>query len=151
MKKSINEVTVTVKRVWQTIYNADSLNEVKQKFLKPTMTVPDHTMSLVEIIDRFATSGTQLNLGQKLWYDGDQDVEITDDILLGRHWDSFDIDEKHEILKKADADFSKINQGIKLAQKEKAQKLEEERKSHAEQIKMFKEWSQKQKAGEPIA
>lgn len=142
--KQKNDVTVSVTPVFQTMYNYQ--RELGRIFDMPSLTVPDHTMSLVEIIDKFTTGGMAQNLGQKLWYDGEgDDVLITDDILLGRHWDSFDIDEKHEIIKKADNDFRRLNEGIALQQKDKADKLAAKRKQDAEDMAEFKAWSKKQK------
>lgn len=90
------------------------------------------SMSIVEIIDKFA-SGRTLNLGKELIYDGiGHGTVIEDDLLLGRHWDSLDIIEKHEILADGRRDFTRITEGIKQAQKTKADQLEAERKADKE-------------------
>lgn len=107
----------------------------------PHMTTPDMSMSVLDIITKFGSGSVPLNVGHRLYYDGiGHEVDLEDDILAGRHWDSLDIVEKHDILKRAQNDFSRINKGIKEAQKEKAKKLEAERRQEAEQRKKFDEW-----------
>lgn len=111
---------------------------------KPSMTNPDMSMSIVEIIDKFA-SGRTLNLGKELYYDGmDHGTVIEDDFLLGKHWDSFDIIEKHEILAQGKTDFSRIKEGIKTAQKERADLLEAQRKQKNEDEKQILQFMKNQ-------
>lgn len=106
----------------------------------PHMTSPDMSMPLVELINRFA-SGNPADIGQALYYDGiGHDVEITDDILLGVNWESLDIVDKHNILKQANRDFSRIQEGVKKGQQIKAQEMEEKRKQKDQRDKEFDQW-----------
>lgn len=125
-KQNLNAVSLSPEYRWSTQWSKPKAKGETNKM--PSMTVPDQSMTLVELIDRFA-SGDEMSLGQRMYYDGiGHDVTVEDDLLLGRHWDSFDLSEKHDILKNAKHDFEKINKGVKLAQKERAEKLEAERK-----------------------
>lgn len=142
-QQSKNLVTVSPSYRWSTQWSKPKAKAEENKL--PSMTTPDMSMTLVELIDRFA-SGDELNLGKRLYYDGQgDDVQLEDDLLLGRHWDSFDLTEKHDILKNAKRDFSRITEGVKLAQKERADKLAAEREEKAKKDKEILDFIEKQK------
>jgi hypothetical protein len=143
-QKNLNQVTMTTLSPWRNQWNAMKLPA--QEFLLPSLTSPDMSMTLVEIIDRFATSGATLDIKAKMFSDGDEhDMDIKDDYLVGRHWESFDLDEKHEIIKQADRDWRRINDGITAAQKQKGEALEAKRKATELREKQFDEWLKTQK------
>lgn len=139
--KQTNTVTVSLNRF------SNQWNKPKDAgvaLTMPHMTTPDMTMSLVELIEQFASGGTK-NLGKAIYFDGKgNDTVIEDDLLLGRHWDSFDIIEKHEILADAKTDFARINQGIAEQQKNKADALAAQRKQKSEDNKKILAYLKKQ-------
>lgn len=115
----------------------------------PSMTKPDDTMTVVELLDIFGGSLAD-NLGRKLYYDGIGDeVDIQDDYLAGQHWDSLDIVEKHEVLKRLNNDFSRLNAGVKKGQQEKAEQLAQQRLAQKQRDDMFDKWLEEQKQAQP--
>lgn len=139
----LNEVSIIRTPIINTHYK--KVNPPGQVNKMPHMTIPDMSMPLVELIDRFA-SGILADIGQSLYYDGEgHEVEITDDVLLGVNWNSLDIVEKHAILKQTGRDFSKIQEGVKKGQELKAQELEKQRKAQEQRDKEFDEWRKSQK------
>lgn len=132
-------MTLNTVPVFRTMYNNMPLPGFTNTM--PSMTTPDMSMSLVELIKRFGSGSVPLNVGNDPYYDGlGHDTEITDDVLLGRHWDTYDLDEKHEILKTLKGDYSRITKGIAEGQKAKADKLAADRKADLDERNAIKKY-----------
>lgn len=113
----------------------------------PSMTTQDDTMSIEELYKKFGHGDGPVQLGRQLFYDGvGEDLDVNDCYIAGQHWESLDIVERQNILKIADNDFVRINDGIKKANQEKAKKLEEQRKEEQKQKEEFQKWMKKQNA-----
>lgn len=86
----------------------------------PSKTIPDQSMSIPELIKRYA-SGLPLG-GQKVpMYDTDD----THDILNGRPFASYDLSEQHNIVKNAKQEYQEtIN---RLRNKPEVQQTEEQK------------------------
>jgi len=136
-KSASNQVKLTLEetppKVWRTNYRPiPAPGEINNM---PSMTVPDQSMSLIELWAKFGSGSQMVNVGHELYYDGIGDeVDVSDDFLAGKHWDSLDLVEKHDILKLGRKDFTRINEGIAAAQKEKAAQLEQKRKQEAQDL-----------------
>lgn len=133
-KESTNTVSMTLplfqrkKRTVRTQHYAPPLGGEKNTL--PHMTVPDESMSIAEIISKYGSGTVPLNVGLQPYWDGEGDtVDITDDFLAGRHWDSLDIIEKHEYLNNAKLNLNRFNEGLKKTALEKSKKLEEQRQA----------------------
>lgn len=63
---------------------------------KPSMTIPNQTLSIPELIRRYA-SGQSLEGSKTPIYDD----EPTEDILRGRPFASYDLSEQHQIIRQA--------------------------------------------------
>lgn len=118
MVKKTNEVMVQQLPVFKTPFNRQAFPRRYETNELPSMTSPDKTLTIKQIIDRFQ-KGLPL-LGQKTpTYIGEgHETAVEDDILLGYNWDTFDLSEKHEIIKQASTDLKKLNKGIEDSRKE---------------------------------
>lgn len=133
MAKNQKEAKVSQQRVFNSRFNPAMLGG--QINNEPSLTKPDDTMTIVEMFDVYGSGSLIDNIGKKMYYDGiGNEVDITDDYLAGQHWEQLDLVEQHEILKKVEHDYTRLNAGIAAAQKEKAKLFEDERK-----IKMQRE------------
>lgn len=74
----------------------DYANHVKDREVNnlPSLTIPDQTMSIPELIRRYA-QGLPLGAPRVPMYD---DVEVGD-LLQGRNWNTLDLTERAEIMK----------------------------------------------------
>lgn len=142
MKKSKNEVSVSLNR-WKTQYNYEG--EKGQVNNMPSLTSPDKTMTLVELIDKFA-SGQSMAVGARQFYDGIADantgdgVEITDDLLMGVKWDSLDLVEKHQILADSKIHLDRVNEGIRISREAIKKRGEEEQRKRKEYDDKIEKW-----------
>lgn len=104
---------------WQTPFSRSS-NRSYEYNPYPSLTTPDMTMTIPEIMRNFA-SGLPLGGMNKPEYIGEgHDVEVEDDVLQGRNWHTLDLSEKFDIMYNSHADLKKIKQGI--AERETAQR-----------------------------
>jgi len=139
----LNEVVMTTfplfRNQWKNPPKGGQVNNM------PSMTTQDDAMTIEELYKTFGHGTGPVQVGRQLFYDGaGDDVDVTDCYLAGQHWDALDLVEKHNILKLADNDFTRINDGIKEQNRKKAEKLEAKRKEEAEEKRLFKEWAKKQ-------
>lgn len=133
MPKIQNEVNVSLNK-FQTQWNRTNMTRKEKPNFLPSLTTPDQTLTIPQIMTRFA-SGLPLGGQRQGFYDGEgHDVAVTDDILLGRNWDTFDLSEKHDILKKARTDFDDLNKGIKDKQEAYSKAAVAKHKSDQEKI-----------------
>lgn len=141
----LNQVNMSVTKLFRTQWNNPSKGGFY--FNMPSLTTQDDAMTVEELYKTFGHGTGPVQVGRQLFYDGaGDDVDVNDCYLAGRHWESLDISEKHNILKMAENDFTRINQGIKKANEEKAKKLEAQRQRDTEERKQFQDWLKKQNA-----
>ncbi|AXH75184.1 MAG: hypothetical protein [Microviridae sp.] len=93
----------------------------------PTMTVPDQSMSVREIMDRF-TRGQRIPDKMLGYYDDDQDSLGLD----GQDWNSLDLSEKHDLV---DAHNQKLGQ----LKRDYSAQMKRQAESHAKAEKARKE------------
>lgn len=77
---------------------------------QPSLTIPDQTMSMREIMDRFAR-GLPIEAGKVPVYEGDED--ITPD------WNRLDLSEKMELAREASEKIKEFNDNQDKARKKK--------------------------------
>lgn len=100
----------------------------------PSMTVPDQSMSIKDMIARFA-SGQSLNVGREVYYEENPDFENVD-ITLDPNFDLADVTEEQEKLAhrasiiKANADKKAI-EDAEQAKKDLRAKIIEEHENEA--------------------
>jgi hypothetical protein len=74
-----------------------------EKNTQPSKTIPDQTMSIPELIRRYA-SGLPLGGARVPMYEDDPEQ----DILNGRNWSSLDLTEKHDFIRSAQMEVEHI-------------------------------------------
>jgi hypothetical protein len=111
----------------------------------PSLTSPDQSLTIPQIMARFA-KGLPLGGGYTPQYHGEgHETNIQDDILLGRNWDSLDLSEKHDIIKEASHDYTKIKQGQADQRAAEKTATETRKKQKAETIEKFQKYMETQK------
>lgn len=118
-------------RFVRTTQNRDRHYRHRKIFTQPSLTVPDMTMSMREILSRF-TSGLPMDIGKEPIYHED-DYE-----QLGINPRSLDLTDIHELKENADAVMYEVK-----ASKEK--KAADKAKKDAENAKAWEEYEAKQK------
>lgn len=73
----------------------------------PSKTIPDQTMSIPELIRRYA-QGLPLGAPKVALYDEDPET----DLLGGRNWNTLDISEKATFLKSAKSELDELNKKL---------------------------------------
>lgn len=76
----------------KTGFNRDKHEKIGEKFTKPSMTIPDQTMSIPTLIKRYV-SGQTLGGSKIPVYEGDEDL------LNGVNWQTLDLSEKAAYMK----------------------------------------------------
>lgn len=102
------------KPMFKTNYNAHKFSPRLERTTKPSITVPDQTMSVKEILDNF-TRGIMPRDGRVPLYSGGSEY------LDGVHPDSLDISEKFEIFQKAQHEFYEKKKSMEEKAKQKEQ------------------------------
>lgn len=101
----------------------------------PHMTRPDMAMTTFEIIEKYASGSVPAAIGMDPYYDGFEDevtrMQISDDYLAGRNWNTLDLSEQHEVLSRARGEYSRILKGIADTRKAEA----EAKRKEDEQLK----------------
>lgn len=144
MAKKSNQpelVPVTKTQVFQTPFNRDLFPREHEKNTKPSMTIPDQTLSIREIVKRFA-NGLPVN-GERVPMYEEHESENT-----GYMPDptTMDLAEREEYVNAIDEQIREINKANRQKQKEAydfAQKQNEERIRKAAEAAVKRSWGRK--------
>lgn len=100
-----------------------------ESFTQPSMTIPDQTMSIPELIKRYA-SGLPLGGSRVPLYEENPE----EDILGGRPFASYDLSEQNNFVKQAKQDYyDKLQAHENAIKQAEFQKFQEEPKPNNEQ------------------
>lgn len=92
-----------------------------EKNTSPSKTIPDQTMSIPELIRRYA-SGLPLGGAKVPMYEDDPEQ----DLLNGRNWSSLDLTEKHDFIRSAQMEVEHIVKKSNPSTKKQKAKPEED-------------------------
>lgn len=116
---------------FKTQYNQGEFPRVGEKNEKPSATVPDMSLSIREILDRYAR-GIPMNVKK-----GKYDEEEEDDAFYSIDVSNLDLAEKEELARQAKAEVDRLRKV--LNDKAAAKRLKDEREAKEKQLKELQE------------
>lgn len=123
LKNNIMPVMTVSHNRWKTHSNAQLFPDPGEINTMPSMTVPDQSMTIEELVYRY-THGLDLGGGRVPVYDSESEIEYPS------NWDALDISEKHDWLRERHDEYKELEaklQGEKnrLAAEAREKEIEE--------------------------
>lgn len=104
----------------KTQFNQSFKDAVKEEFKTPSMTIPNQSMSIPELISRYA-KGLPLGGARVPVYEDD-----SEDLLDGVNWNTLDLSEKASFMDMMRKEVSDIKGRLKESQKKKTEEKPKE-------------------------
>jgi len=98
----------------KTPYNRELHEKQYEKNTLPSKTIPDQTLSIPELIKRYASGLPLEGHKQPIYSDNPED-----DILGGRVFASLDLSEQYDIVRNAQQEYKQITQRLRNSKKQK--------------------------------
>lgn len=125
--------------MFQTQWNRVTNNKCYETPKMPSRTVPDMTLSIQEILKRYASGAPMGHLEKVGMYESEEEAPEDDDILTdGIDPRTLDIHERHEMYQES--------KRLVKEYREQMKDLEQKRKKHKERTEIIQEYENQQRA-----